>query len=337
MKMRTSYLGMRLENPFVAGASPLSYRLDTLKRLEDAGCAAVVLHSLFEEQITQEYDGHVAHASVFERDFADLLAMFPGSQEYPFGPDQYAEHVFRAKKALAIPVIGSLNGRTPEAWLKFAGLIEQAGADAIEINMYGVSAALTMSATTIEDQLDSIVRDVKRLLRIPVAVKLSPYFTALGTLARRLSQTGADGLVLFNRFYQPDIDIEKLTIAPAVQLSTSDELLLRLRWLAILFGRIAPSLAVSGGVARPEDAIKAVLAGADVIQMVSALLRHGPDYIVTMRRGLESWLDAHEMRSLDDARGAVSLKTTADASLFERAQYIHTLHSWRPSPHVEHV
>jgi dihydroorotate dehydrogenase (fumarate) len=328
METSTSYLGLRLDHPFVAGASPLGYHLDTIKRLEDAGCAAIVLHSLFEEQITYAHAGHVAHLNIFERECRDALRMFPTPEEYPLGPDAYAEHTHRVKQAVRIPVIGSLNGRTGEEWLKFARVIQDAGADAIELNMYDVPADLSASSAAIEERIESVVRDLKRVLTIPIAVKLSPFFTAFGHLARRLDAAGADGLVLFNRFYQPDIDINTLTVTPHAELSSSAELLLRLRWAAILYGRIRPSIAITGGVATPDDGVKALLAGADVVQMVSALLRHGPAYVAQMREGLERWMASHHFERLDECRGALSLQETADRSSFERSQYIRTLHSW---------
>ena len=328
MGTSTSYLGMRLEHPFVAGASPFGYHLDSIKRLEDAGCAAIVLHSLFEEQITCEQAGHIAHVSVFERDSSGILSTFPAQRDYPLGPDEYAEHITRVKRAVGIPVIGSLNGRTPEAWLKFARVIEMAGADAIELNMYDVPADLSVSSEALEDQLVTVVREVKRLLKIPVAVKLSPFYTALGHMARRLDAAGADALVLFNRFYQPDIDIRTMTLTTEAELSTSAELLLRLRWAAILHGRIRPSIALSGGISTPDDGIKAILAGADVVQLVSALLRHGPRHVAAMRQGLERWMTWRKMDRLEELRGALSLRATADRGSFERAQYIKTLHSW---------
>lgn len=327
MLTATSYLGMRLPHPFIAGASPMGYRLDSIKRLEDAGCAAVVLHSLFEEQVTYAAEGHIAHVDVFGHDFADIMAQFPSPHEYPQDPDAYAEHVYRAKQAVAIPVIASLNGTTGESWLRFAEKVEQAGADALEMNMYQVVTDLTTPGAVVEARLVGTVHDLKHVLRIPVAVKLSPFFAAFGTLARQLDATGADGLVLFNRFYQPDIDIRTMSLKPQIELSTNAELLLRLRWIAILYGRIGASLALSGGIATPQDGIKAVLAGADVVQMVSALLRHGPAYIGAMRRELERWLDWNQS-SLDDVRGLVSHQKTADPMAFERAQYIRTLHSW---------
>jgi dihydroorotate dehydrogenase (fumarate) len=328
MQTETSYLGLRLPHPFIAGASPLGYRVDTVKRLEDAGCAAVVLDSLFEEQITFEQTQRIAGVSPDDREFADIFADFPQPEEYPLQPDQYAEHIHQLKKAVAIPVIGSLNGRTKQSWLQFATHIEQAGADALELNMYEVVTDLSVPSAHIESQLVAIVEEVKRLVKIPVAVKLSPFFTAIGNVARRLENAGADGLVLFNRFYQPDIDIRTMRASPQVELSTSAELLLRLRWVAILHGRIKPSLAITGGVATPPDGIKALLAGADAVQMVSALLRHGPAYVSTMRRGLEDWLEWNKASSLNDVKGAVSLKTRRDPGAFERAHYIRTLHSW---------
>jgi dihydroorotate dehydrogenase (fumarate) len=328
MDTRTSYLGLALEHPFIAGASPFGYHLDSIKRLEDAGCAAIVLHSLFEEQITDALSGHIAHMDVFEHQFSEILSAFPASGEYPQRPDDYAEHLHQVKRAVSIPVIGSLNGRTPQSWLKFARVIEQAGADALELNMYEVPADLSVPGNAIEDGLVAAVRDLKRLLKIPVAVKLSPFFTAFGHVARELDAAGADGLVLFNRFYQPDIDIRTMAVTTRAELSTSAELLLRLRWAAILHGRIRPSIAVTGGVVTSDDGIKALLAGADVVQLVSALLRHGPTHVKSMRQGLERWMTWQGMPRLDDVRGIVSLRATEDRSSFERAHYIRTLHSW---------
>ena len=332
METGTSYLGLKLDHPFIAGASPLGYHLDTIKRLEDAGCAAIVLPSLFEEQITATYSGHIGHISLSDPDFAEIVAAFPASGDYPLAPDDYAAHVSRIKRSVAIPVVGSLNGRTGESWLKFARIIEQAGADALELNIYEVHADLSTCAAAVEDKLVQLVHDVKGLLKIPVAVKLSPFFTAMGNVAHQLDGAGADALVLFNRFYQPDIDPRTMSVSPRVELSTSVELLLRLRWLAILYGRVRPSLAVSGGVATPTDGIKAVLAGADAVQLVSALLRHGPAYIGTMRQGLLQWLESQDMGSVDEARGSASLKNTKDAASHERAHYIRTLHRWTAQP-----
>jgi dihydroorotate dehydrogenase (fumarate) len=323
----TSYLGLRLPHPFVVGASPFGHDLGAIKRLEDAGAAAVVLHSLFEEQITDAAEGRIAHMNREDPLFADRLRPFPAAEQYAMTPDGYAEHLRRVTDAVDIPIVASLNGRTTESWVRFALVLEQAGADALELNIYDVETDAEVQGATVEHRLWDVVRELKRVLRIPIAVKLSPFYTALANVARHLDRAGADALVLFNRFYQPDIDTRTVAITPRVELSTSAELLLRLRWLAILHGRIRPSLAVSGGVVVPDDAIKAVLAGADVMQMVSALLRHGPAYLVTMRQGLEAWMEAHGVWSLDDMRGRLSLRATGDTTAFERAQYIRTLQS----------
>jgi dihydroorotate dehydrogenase (fumarate) len=325
MRTDTSYLGFRLPHPFIAGASPYGHHLDTVKRLEDAGCAAVVLHSLFEEQITAADEGRILHMDPDNAAFSGILAAFPKADEYRFAPDAYAEHVRRIKQAIGIPVIGSLNGTSPESWLKFARVIEQAGADALELNLYQVLTDPHAPAAAVERQLAGIVREVKRILRIPVAVKVTPFFTAFAHMARQFDAAGADGLVIFNRFLQTDIDIETMRIAPHMELSTRSELPLRLHWLAILYGRIRPSLAVTGGVDQPEDGIKAILSGADAIQLVSALFRYGAKHVQTMRRGLEEWMERHEFTSVDEMRGEASLKRTLDPAAAERASYIRTL------------
>jgi dihydroorotate dehydrogenase (fumarate) len=328
MDASTSYLGLRLSHPFIAGASPFGYHVDTVKRLEDAGCAAVVLHSLFEEQITFAQEGRIAHMDALEREFAEQLAYFPPSGDYALTPDAYVEHIRRAKQAVHIPVIASLNGRTIEAWLRFATVIEQAGADALELNIYEVVTELDVPGVTIEQRLCDVVKELKRVLKIPIAVKLSPFFAAFGNVALQLDRAGADGLVLFNRFYQPDIDIRTMGAVPRLELSTNAELLLRLRWLAILHGRVRPSLAASGGVATPNDGIKAILAGAHVVQLVSALLRHGAAYVGAMLHGLEQWMDWNKVARLDEMRGRSSLDTIKDRGAFERANYIRTLQTW---------
>ena len=328
MDTSTSYVGLRLPHPFIAGASPFGHRLDTVKRLEDAGWAAVVLHSLFEEQITADHDGCIRHMDPSDALFAQELAYFPHADDYPLGPDAYAEHISQLKRAVAIPIIGSLNGTSPESWLKFARIIEQAGADALELNLYEVVTNLAMPAAAIEARLAGIVAELKRIITIPIAVKVSPFFTAFGNMARQLDAAGAAAIVLFNRFSQPDVDVKTMTPIVNVRLSDSSELRLRLQWLAVLFGRVRPSLAVSGGVATPDDGIKAILAGADAVQIVSALLRHGPGQVEAMRRGLEQWMGWHDFDRLDEARGRASLERVADTETFERAQYIRTLQSW---------
>ena len=329
MTTATSMLGFRLSHPFVAGASPLGWSLDTVKRLEDGGCAALVLPSLFEEQITLEAEGRIRHMDPNDRQWAESVKHFPAMEDYALSPDQYAEHVSRVKRAVSMPVIGSLNGTTAESWLRFSRLIEQAGADALELNLYEVVTDLSVSGAAIEHQLTQLVTELKQYLTIPIAVKVSPFFAAFGNLARHLDNAGADGIVLFNRFYQPDIDVTTMAAVPQVELSTSAELRLRLRWLAILHGRVRPSLVVTGGVATPDDGVKALLAGADAVQVVSAILRHGPAYFSVLRDGLERWMERHQVNRLEDVRGRASLQQTADPAAFERANYIRTLQSWK--------
>jgi dihydroorotate dehydrogenase (fumarate) len=326
--LTTPYLGLKLANPFMTGASPLGDHLDTVRRLEDAGCAAIVLHSLFEEQISQENSGRIHHMDPLDRQFAAVLSYYPEPGSYALGPHEYLEHLRRVKAAVKIPVIGSLNGTTAESWLTFAKSIEQAGADAIELNIYEIPTDMDQTALGVENGLKQITADLKHDLKIPVAVKLSPFFTAFGNVAHQLDAAGVDGLVLFNRFLQPDIDIRHMAVWPRLDLSDSAELLLRLRWVAILKGRLRCSLAVTGGVASPNDGIKAILAGADVVQMVSAILRHGPSYFALMRQELSHWMESLEFGRLDDVRGRLSLANTEAPSAFERAQYIRTVSGW---------
>ncbi len=329
--LATTYLGFHLPHPFLVGASPLVDHLDTVRRLEDAGTAAIVMHSLFEEQITAAQTGRIHHMDPLDKHFATVLSYFPEPERYALAPDEYLEQLRRIKSAVAIPVVASLNGTSAEAWLTFAKQIEQAGADALELNMYGVVTDPRQSSAAVERNVITIAHELKQVLKIPIAVKLSPYFTAFAYLAQELDRAGADGLVLFNRFYQPDFDIQALTVAPHIELSHSSDLLLRLRWLAILHGRLRPSLGVCGGVAHPSDGIKAILAGAHAVQMVSAILRHGPAYLAVMRAGLIQWMDLHGFAKLDEVRGRLSLANSADPTAFERANYIRTLSSWMDS------
>jgi dihydroorotate dehydrogenase (fumarate) len=329
MDLSTSYLGLNLAHPFVAGASPMSAHIDSIKRLNDAGCAAIVLHSLFEEQITMASSGRIHHRDPHDDAFARSLAMFPTPGDYPFGPEEYLEHLRRVKEAVDVPVIASLNGTTPETWLRHAISMEQAGADALELNIYKVASDLDVPGLAIETQLRDLVVELKRVLHIPIAVKLGPFFTAFGNVARQLDESGVDGLVIFNRFYQPDIDIRTIGVTPALELSRSSELLLRLRWLAILYQRIDADLAVSGGVETPNDGIKALLAGADVVQIVSAILRHGPSYFNAMREGLAQWMKWHQFSSMMEFRGRLSLRRIEDPEAYERALYLRTLQSWK--------
>jgi dihydroorotate dehydrogenase (fumarate) len=326
----TSYMGLRLHHPFMAGASPLSAHLDGVKRLEDVGVAAIVLHSLFEEQITEAQSGRIHGLPVDEDPQRGVrLTAFPPPSEYPFAPEEHLEHLRRVKAAVAVPVIASINGTSAHAWLRYARLLQDAGADAIEVNFYEVVTDLSTPAVAIETEILEAIRELKRDVRIPIAVKLSPFFTAFGNMASRLDRAGADGLVLFNRFYQPDIDTRTRKAVPTLELSRSAELLLRLRWLAILHGRVRPSLAATGGIETWDDGIKAILAGAHAVQMVSAVLRHGPGILRTMVEKLVAWMEWAQVTSVDEMRGQVSLQHAQNPGDFERANYIRALHQWR--------
>jgi dihydroorotate dehydrogenase (fumarate) len=330
MDLSTRYLGLQLPHPFMPGASPLVDSLDNVRRLEDAGAAAIVMHSLFEEQITREQLGTIHEMEVHAGSFAEALSYFPEPDAFVLGPEQYLDHIRRIKLAVSVPVIASLNGVTLGGWLDFALRIQEAGADALELNVYMLAARTWEAGPVIERRILEIVHDVKVALRIPVAVKISPFFSSLGHFAAQIDGRGADGLILFNRFYQPDIDPEELNVVPSLHLSDSSELLLRLRWLAILSGRLKCSLAVSGGVHSGLDAVKALMTGADAVQMVSALLRRGPEYLNTVRQEVVEFMEEHEYASLAQLRGSMSLAKCPDPAAFERANYTRVLQSWRP-------
>ena len=329
MDLSTKYLGLELPHPLMPGASPLVDDLDLVRRLEDAGAAAIVMHSLFEEQIEQDQLGMIHHMEAPAESFPEALSYFPKPDEFALGPDRYLNQIRRIKNAVSVPVIGSLNGHTATGWLEYASLIEQAGADALELNVYHVATDPAETAAQVEQRLLEIVCTVKEAVRIPVAVKLSPFFSSIPHLARELDQLGTDGLVLFNRFYHPDIDVEELEVVPRLHLSGSPELLVRLRWLAILFGHVRMSLAVTGGVHTSLDAIKAVMAGAQAVQMVSALLLQGPEHLRVVREGMAAWMEEHEYESLRQMQGSMSLERCPNPSAFERANYMRVLQSWR--------
>jgi dihydroorotate dehydrogenase (fumarate) len=331
MDLATTYLGLGLAHPFMPGASPLADELDDVKRLEDAGASAIVLRSLFEEQIVREEVSTFVHTESHGQSFAEALCFFPSPDRFAFGPDEYLEQVRRVKATVRVPVIASLNGATRGGWLRYARLIEQAGADALELNVYTLATSPEETAQSVEDRVVEMLLDVKRAVRIPVAVKLSPFYTALAHFAHRLDQAGADSLVLFNRFYQPDIDIEELQATRALFLSSRSELPLRLRWLGILYGRVRASLAASGGIHTAEDAIKAVMAGAHAVQVVSALLQRGPAYLKTLREEVARWMEEHEYDSIAQMRGNMSLTSCPDPTVYERANYMLILQSWRVS------
>jgi dihydroorotate dehydrogenase (fumarate) len=329
MDLATTYLGMSLPHPLMPGASPMADNPDTVKRLEEAGAAAIVMHSLFEEQIEQDLAGR-RHIDIHADSSAEAHSYVPRANGYALGPGQYLEQVARIKAAVRVPVIASLNGTTTGGWIGYARLIEEAGADALELNIYHVAADPDETAAMVEARVVDILRAVKRTVSIPVAVKLSPFYSALAHFAGALDEAGTDGLVLFNRFYQPDIDPETLEIAPALELSTSAELRQRLVWLPVLSHQVRASLAVTGGVHTGLDAIKAVMAGAHAVQMVSALLRHGPQHLRAVRRDMETWMEAHEYASLREMQGSMNLARCPDPAAFERANYIHVLQGWKP-------
>jgi dihydroorotate dehydrogenase (fumarate) len=311
------------------GASPLAGSLDHVRKLEDAGAAAIVMHSLFEEQIELEQQGYAASVEPYLDSFSESLSFLPESDDFTFSSEQYLEQLGRIKAAVAIPVIASLNGTTSGGWLRLAAELESAGADAIELNYYHVPTDPRIAGQLVENEAVALLRAVRRKIGIPVAVKLSPFFSSLPSVARKLAAAGADGLVLLNRFYQPDIDIENLEALPTLRLSDSSELRQRLRWIAILFGNVQTSLAVTGGVHTAEDAIKAIMTGADAVQMVSALLKHGPERLGEVLQEMIRWLEEHDYESLDQLRGSMSLRHCPDPTAYERANYLRILQAWR--------
>jgi dihydroorotate dehydrogenase (fumarate) len=329
MNLTTSYLGLSLKNPVMPGASPLVDSLDKVRRLEDAGAAAIVLHSLFEEQITNDQIAEFAHTENPAESFSEAVSYFPRMVDYALGPDRYLNQISRIKELVDIPVIASLNGISPGGWINHARLIEEAGADALELNVYYIATDPEEPGTAVEKRTLDILTAVKDSINIPVAVKLSPFFSSPGHFAKQLDALGAAGVILFNRFYQPDIDIEELEATHRLDLSNSTELRLRLRWAAILHGHLKADIAVSGGVHTVEDIIKAIMCGASAVQVVSCLLKHGPAHIGGLISGLTRWLEDHEYRSVDEMRGSMSLRHCPDPSVFERANYLRVLQLWR--------
>ncbi len=328
--LSTTYLGLNLKNPLVASASPLSKKVDNVKRLEDAGVSAVVMYSLFEEQIiheSEELDYHLDHGT---ESFPEALTYFPDLDYYNLAPQAYLELLQKLKKSVNIPVIGSLNGVSMGGWEHYAKLIEEAGADALELNIYFIPTDPLLAALDLEASYINLVRQIRSQIHIPLAVKLGPQFSSLPNLAKNLAAAGANGLVLFNRFYQPNLDIETMDVIPDLELSTSSELRLPLRWIAILYSRIAADFALSTGIHSSEDIVKAVMAGANVAMSTSALLHNGPEYARTLLNGLGEWMDKFDYTSVEQMRGAMSQKNVADPSAFERANYMKILNSYNP-------
>jgi len=330
MSLTTNYLGLVLRNPIVASSSPLSHSVDSIRRLEDAGASAVVMYSLFEEQITFDsfYVDHYLRSNA--NSYAESLSYFPEMDTYNVWPDEYLNLIRRAKESVDIPVIGSLNGVSAGGWINYAGLIEDAGADALELNVYYVPANLDLPGQEVENIYLEMLRSVKRSVTIPLAMKLSPYFSSMGNIARRLVDEGANGLVLFNRFYQPDFDLEALEVAPRLVLSNSNELRLPLRWVAILYGRLLADLAITTGVHTSEDVLKGLMAGAKVTMMASELLQNGVRRIKEILKEIEGWMDEHEYASVAQMIGSMSQQHCAEPAAFERANYMKTLDSYRP-------
>ncbi|HEV8337209.1 MAG TPA: dihydroorotate dehydrogenase-like protein [Candidatus Polarisedimenticolia bacterium] len=325
MELRTSYLGLDLRNPLVPSASPLSEDLDNLRRMEDAGAGAVVLQSLFEEQIEREALTIQHYLSKGTESFAESLTYFPEPKEFRFGTLEYLEHVLGAKNAVEIPVIASLNGASLGGWLDTARDIEQAGADALELNLYTIPTDPDTTGAQVEERMLEVVRQVRSVVSLPLAVKLGPQFSAPANMAKKLVEAGANGLVLFNRFYQPDIDLESLEVLPRVLLSSPQAMRLPLRWIAILDGHIEASFAATGGIATHEDVLKMLMVGADVTMICSALLRRGIPHLAEIRAGLVRWMEEHEYVSVYQLKGSMNQRSCADPSAFERAQYVKAL------------
>lgn len=331
MDLRTHYVGLPLPHPLVLGSSPLVENVDAVRRAEEAGAAAIVMRSLFEEQVTIP---RVARGGteLADRAFEEALHYLPRLPEFLLDPDQYVEHLARLKDVVSVPVIASLSGITQDGWVEYAARLERAGADALELNLYAIGSDPDESSEELEQRLLRVVSSVRAATTLPLSVKLSPFYTSLAHFAVSLRNRGADGLVLFNRFYQPDFDLEDLTVRPRLELSTSRELRLRLRWLAALSARMDINLTLSGGVHRPTDVVKGILAGAHCVQIVSEVLLHGVDVFRTLREGLARWMEEHGYETLASMRGLLNLAHCAHPAAHERANYMQVLNSWRPLP-----
>ncbi len=329
MDLSTNYLGLKLKNPVVPSAcGPLSNTLGKVRALEDAGAGAIVMYSLFEEEIlheSQEMDHYLTYGA---ESYAEAVTYFPQSYRYSVGPDEYLEHLYRCAQAVDIPLIGSLNGVSSGGWINYAKKIEQTGVDALELNIYYIPTDLDLPGIQVEQMYVNVLRDVKQSVALPVAIKLGPFFSSIAHIAKRLSNAGADGLVLFNRFYQPDLDIEQLEVVPNLILSSPTELRLPMRWIAILYGRVEASLGATGGIHTPEDALKMLMAGADVTMVCSTLLRHGVGRIGEIIKGMVQWMELHEYESVEQMKGSMSQKSCPQPSAFERANYMKALKSY---------
>jgi len=329
MNLTTNYLGLELKNPIIPSAGPLSQEISSIKAMEDAGAAAVVLYSLFEEEIEQESLELYQHTNAHKESFAEALDYFPEPYDFKIGPEKYLEHIRKAKEAVDIPIIASLNGKSVGGWIDYAKKIEQAGADALELNIYFLASDPKFPGTEIEREYLNIVKGVKMNVNIPIAVKMHPFFSSVSWMAEQLSNVGADGLVLFNRFYQPDINLETLEVEPNVLLSTPMAMRLPLRWIGMLYGRVNADLAATSGIYSETDVIKMVMAGAKVTQMLSCLLKFGIGHITEVINQVVYWMEVNEYESLEQMRGSMSYKNVANPSQFERANYMKVLHSYK--------
>jgi dihydroorotate dehydrogenase (fumarate) len=327
--LTTSYMGLTLKNPIVPSASPLSKRVSSIRQMEDAGAAAITMESLFEEQI--DLQALAQHNFLEQTTFmsAEATSYFPKAADFNRGPDGYLDHIRQAKEAVDVPVIGSLNGVTPGGWTRYARLIEEAGADALELNVYLIPTRTSLTSDGVENTYLEILHEVKAQVKIPVAMKLSPFFSALPNMAARLDRAGADALVLFNRFYQPDLDLEELSVVPSLVLSNSNELRLPLRWIAILYGNVSCSLALTTGIHTVQDALKAVMAGASIANVASVLLHEGPEKITDLVNGFAAWMDEHEYDSIEMMKGSLSQQSCPEPAAFEPANYMTVLASWK--------
>lgn len=329
MDLTTTYMGLKLKNPIVPSASPLSHSVESIKAMEDAGAAAVVVYSLFEEQINHE-SGELDHfLTLGTESFAEAVNYFPAPSQFHLTPQKYVEHIANLKKNVKIPVIGSLNGVSNGGWIKYAKTIEEAGADALELNVYYVPTNPNISGADIENMYIDALKAVKKSVKIPVAIKISPYFSSMSNMAKKLDEAGADALVLFNRFYQPDFNLEKLEVEPNLLLSTNWEMRLPLRWISILYGQIKAGMAATSGIHKEEDVIKVMMAGADVAMVCSELLTNGIGRISAILKGMEKWMEDNQYSSIQMMKGSMSQKSCAEPAAFERANYMKTLQSFK--------
>lgn len=331
MNLQTNYMGLQLKNPLICSGSPLSDNVDNIKRMEDAGAGAVVMFSIFEEQLRMENEYIETALTTGTDSFAESLSYFPLASDFAVGPDRYLDLIHKAVESVDIPIIGSLNGITNEGWIKFAKHIQEAGAEALELNIFWIPTDMDMPGADVEKNYVDIVRNVKSAVTIPVAVKLSPFFSSIANMTRRLDDAGVDALVLFNRFYQPDFNLEEMEVETRLNLSTPDEIRLPLLWIAALYGKVRCSLAATRGVHSSAEIVKYLMAGADTVMTTSALLQRGIGHLSTMLRDLQFWMGEHEYTSVSEMRGAMSMKSVRDPTNFERANYIKMLEGYKRS------